>query len=663
MRVKDYIAVLLLVAIGGAAVLSIAIGSVINQEKHALENSGHASQTFQSVENLAGNSDELLTVMDLLNSESTGLMLIVDRFIKRCRNNVSELQGFTQTFDTQLLAELSGSFDELVDQGRRAALSGGSADAHEEKLAQYDAIARTYRHLLEQLQVQAESTAISQLSELNNQRQRNRVIIVLIALIYLGAIALLHQWTTRRVVRPLRNLASAAHAAMNGDAEFSMAADGPTEVRSLITSVRTFVESLESTIEQRTAALRETHMALQNAMPGISRLDVEGRYERLNVAYAALLGYSEGELAGAHWERTTHPDDLARGRDAYQQMVRDGTAEFEARALRKDGTSFYKQVLMVKITAPAGNMIGHHCFMRDVTERKHAESEKESTQQKLVELSRRAGMAEVATNVLHNVGNVLNSVNVSATLVADKLRHLQLSDLVAVTELMRERAGDLGTFITSDAKGKLLPHFLRELGSHLVHEQGAVLQELESLTTNIGHIKDIVNTQQSYARISGVVEEVRLAEMVETALRFNSAAMERHKVRVVREFDQDPCVLVDKHKVLQILVNLISNAKYAVESVAPEDRRLTVRIGTSPDRADFVQIAVIDNGVGIPRENLIRIFAHGFTTKKDGHGFGLHGSALAAKEMGGALTAQSEGPSRGAIFTLELPLKPVEMLT
>ena len=409
-------------------------------------------------------------------------------------------------------------------------------------------------------------------------------------------------------------------------------------------------------------ALRETHVALLNAMPGISRLDADGRYERVNDAYAVMLGYAAEELLGVHWEPTIHADDHALGRDAYQQMIRDGTAEFEARALRKDGSTFYKHVLMVTITGPAGNRIGHHCFMRDITERKRAEIEKESTQQKLVELSRRAGMSEVATNVLHNVGNVLNSVNVSATLVADKLRHSQISGLAEVAKLMQERAGDLGAFITSDEKGKLLPRYLLELGKHLVDEQGVVLQELESLTSNIGHIKDIVNTQQSYARVSGVTEEVRLVDLVETALRFNNAAMDRHKVRVVREFNQDPCVLVDKHKVLQILVNLISNAKYAVEGVQ-EDRRMTVRIGASADRADIVQIAVIDNGVGISRENLTRIFAHGFTTKKDGHGFGLHGSVLSAKEIGGTLRADSDGHGRGATFTLEIPLKPAEVLT
>jgi signal transduction histidine kinase len=71
-----------------------------------------------------------------------------------------------------------------------------------------------------------------------------------------------------------------------------------------------------------------------------------------------------------------------------------------------------------------------------------------------------------------------------------------------------------------------------------------------------------------------------------------------------------------------------------------------------------VAIIVRDNGVGILPENLTRIFGHGFTTKKDGHGFGLHSGALAAKQMNGALSVQSAGPGKGAAFTLELPIAP-----
>ena len=263
-------------------------------------------------------------------------------------------------------------------------------------------------------------------------------------------------------------------------------------------------------------------------------------------------------------------------------------------------------------------------------------------------------MAEVATGVLHNVGNVLNSVNVSSILVADNLKKSKAPNLSKAVALLREHALDLGAFITSDPKGKQLPDYLAQLAEHLAGEQAAALEELAHLQKNIEHIKDIVAMQQSYAKISGVTETVQVSDLVEDALRMNASALVRHDVEAIREFEAVPPITVEKHKVLQILVNLIRNAKYACDEAGRPDKRLTVRVTNGDNR---VRIAVIDNGIGIPPENLTRIFNHGFTTRKDGHGFGLHSGALAAKEMGGLLHVRSEGVGKGAMFILELPLE------
>jgi C4-dicarboxylate-specific signal transduction histidine kinase len=172
---------------------------------------------------------------------------------------------------------------------------------------------------------------------------------------------------------------------------------------------------------------------------------------------------------------------------------------------------------------------------------------------------------------------------------------------------------------------------------------------------HIEHIKEIVAMQQSYAKVSGVYEILAVAGLVEDALRMNAAAFDRHHIDLVREFEKDlPAVCVDRHKVLQILINLLRNAKYAMAARSGNDKRIVIRVGmASPGR---VKITVGDNGVGIAADHLTRIFNHGFTTKKDGHGFGLHSGANAAKEMGGTLTAHSDGPGKGAEFTLELPV-------
>ena len=297
---------------------------------------------------------------------------------------------------------------------------------------------------------------------------------------------------------------------------------------------------------------------------------------------------------------------------------------------------------------------------REICERLRAEQELETAHQKLVVSARRAGMAEVATGVLHNVGNVLNSINVSATLASDRMRQSKVTEFIRATQLMEKHADHLGTFITSDPKGKQLPAFLSLLSAHLADERADILKELELLTTKVNHVKTIVSTQQSYAGVSGVIETADLATTLDDAMKLNSASFDRHKIIVVREYQDLPKVRIDKQKVLQVLVNLISNARDAFAEVpAQANRKLTLRTLLSGEHS--LQIQVIDNGIGIASENLTRIFSHGFTTKKSGHGFGLHSCANAANELGGSLSAHSEGIGKGATFILELPYEPAEV--
>jgi len=291
---------------------------------------------------------------------------------------------------------------------------------------------------------------------------------------------------------------------------------------------------------------------------------------------------------------------------------------------------------------------------RDDLEKRVEERSKEleNTHRQLVDASRRGGMAEIATNVLHNVGNVLNSVNVSASIIVDNVKKSRTSSLAKVVTLLREHAHDLGAFLTDDPRGKHVPALLAQLSEHLIADQAATVTELNSLLQNVEHIKEIVAMQQDYATFGGVKEIINMVDLVEDGLRMNRGALNRHGVEIVREFEQVPSLNAEKHKILQILVNLLRNAKHACQESRRDDKRLTIRVTNGDDR---IRISVIDNGVGISPENLTRIFNHGFTTRKDGHGFGLHSGALAAKEMGGSLTAQSDGTGLGAAFTLELP--------
>ena len=292
---------------------------------------------------------------------------------------------------------------------------------------------------------------------------------------------------------------------------------------------------------------------------------------------------------------------------------------------------------------------------REIAERERAEQEVQRIHEELMEASRQAGMAEVATGVLHNVGNVLNSVNLSATLVAEKLEPDHVGKLVRAANLLRDKdSAALADFLANDPKGKVLPLYLAEATAQLAAERAEAVAELALLKTNIDHIKDIVARQQNHARIAGLVEPADLAGLIEEALRMTRADIERSGIAIERDFAEVPLVMADRHQVLQIFVNLIRNARQAIDEANPPERTLTVAVRRQDAR--YVQAVFTDTGQGIVPENLTRIFSHGFTTREQGHGFGLHIAALAAQQMAGSLSAQSSGPGRGATFILELPV-------
>ena len=295
-------------------------------------------------------------------------------------------------------------------------------------------------------------------------------------------------------------------------------------------------------------------------------------------------------------------------------------------------------------------------LQQEIEQRERIQAEVDRIHKQLLTTSRFAGMADVATNVLHNVGNVLNSVNVLAASLASQIKKSRVGSVSKLAALLNQHRNDLGRFVSEDANGQHIPDHLERLGAHLSDEQTHLLEKVTSLSESVEHIKEIVAMQQNYAKASGLRETVSIEEIVEDALRMCGSALVRHKITIERDYEALPPAILDRHKTLQILFNLLDNAKHACWESRKNDKQIIIK--TRSQGRDRLRIEIVDNGIGIEPANLNRIFTQGFTTRRNGHGFGLHSSILAAQDMGGTLTAQNNQPASGATFILEIPLIP-----
>jgi len=489
---------------------------------------------------------------------------------------------------------------------------------------------------------------------------------------------LIGAFVSRLISGPIHKLHKGTEVIGKGNLDYKVGTDAKDEIGQLsrafdemtnhLKQSTTSIDNLNMEITVRKKAedtLRETTNYLESlinyANAPIIVWDKELRITQYNHASEYLTGYTTEEVTGQELSML-FPE--ASQDESLSNIERALSGEYwesvEIPILRKDGDIRVVLWNSANIYAKDGTtFLATIAQGIDITERKKAEMQLQAAQEKLIDTARQVGMAETATDVLHNVGNVLNSVSVTTTSIQNKVRNSKVSYLAEVVGLLEEHSDDLSTFITTEEQGRKLPAFLANLSQELITEQERYLEALETLTKHVEHMAEIIRLQQSYSKTTGMVEPASVVELVEDAIRINAEALTRHGVEVKRELADLPPILLDHHKVLQILTNLISNAKYALSDSNQDDRILTICV-TEPQGGHF-RIEVHDDGVGITEENLTRIFEHGFTTKKHGYGFGLHSAAIAAKEMNGSLTAHSDGHGKGTTFTIELPFQTQEI--
>lgn len=292
-------------------------------------------------------------------------------------------------------------------------------------------------------------------------------------------------------------------------------------------------------------------------------------------------------------------------------------------------------------------------LLKDISNQMEVFFEREQAQNRIITLSRYAGMAEVAASVLHNVGNTLNSINISAQLVGEKIKNSPLDKLPRLNDLLQEHKDNMNHFLTDHSAGKRIPELIALLANEWKIAKKYYLEEIISLKENIDHVNSVILMQQSLSHSYDLTEEVFIPDLLEDALIFNKTAYTHAGIEIIRDYKTIKKVIIDRVKVFQVFINLVKNAIDALVENNNIKKQLILRLREQDE--NYFMVQVIDNGIGITQENIVLIFSDGFTTKKTGHGFGLHNSALFAKALGGSLTVESDGTGLGATFSLILP--------
>jgi len=291
----------------------------------------------------------------------------------------------------------------------------------------------------------------------------------------------------------------------------------------------------------------------------------------------------------------------------------------------------------------------------EVAERRRVERELVSANALTYAISHRAGMAEVANSVLHNVGNVLNSANVSALILYEQHKTTSLKDFPLAISLMTAHQNDLAQYLLQDPQGRQIPDYLKLLAEVWEAEYANAIKELEQLMLSMQHIKEIVARQQSLSGQGGLKVRMNLKDELRDAISFLAVQLKESEIEVALQVGDAVWWTGDRIKLTQIILNIVMNGQQAImASVEKNIRKLQIQVSQSHDHT--LRIDFTDNGIGMTEATLNGLFSYGFTTKENGHGLGLHASAVAAHEMGGTLTAHSDGMYLGSTFSLTLPI-------
>lgn len=597
---------------------------------------------------------------DLLTRANEQAAAIQAKFADLCGSQ--RIGGLAQRPANQV-----AKIDELLTTAARAnaALPNPFASLPDHIEALSAALQESSAHLRGGLETQLEIAR----QDLAEDRERYAQTSVALTILYSIGALLIWAGLSRRLVTPIQLLAKAADKSAETDERVLPEGPAPREVRLLYESIDGFMARLRRSRANAEDALAKSEsnataleVVFNSVTDAIISTDEKGVILHTNRSasrifcnrFAASTLRRESLPTAGNTLSNFFPIDDVLAHLLESEVAEPVILAQEIETWAVIGGPDAKFPLSVSATAYLiDDEIRITWIVRDVTNRRRAQEELEEKNRQLVEASRFAGMAEIANGVLHNIGNALNSVSVATELVFKKLKRSRISKLAKVGQVLREQEEHLASYLANDPKGKQVPAYLVRLTEALQEEHSELQAKVDIVKTGADHMKEIINLQQSYAGTSGVSETMPVDDVVSVALRMSQDNLAKHQVEVIFDERSREVARLDKHKTIQILVNLIKNSVDAMNTPENSQRKLTL---ATVREGEQVEIRVTDSGTGISEDSLERIFQHGFTTKQTGHGFGLHSAANSAREMDGRLSAASNGVGCGATFTLELPI-------
>ena len=278
--------------------------------------------------------------------------------------------------------------------------------------------------------------------------------------------------------------------------------------------------------------------------------------------------------------------------------------------------------------------------------------ELESTQKQLVENAYKTGMANVALGTLHNAGNILTSLNISVDLLRQSADALPLSGLKNISELVCRNKNNLSRFLSNNSKGENLIKYCQLMAKKILNIKTELAEHIDRALDKIKLILNLIESQQRYVGIVSLKERMQISSIINDALVIMESTLRKARIEITRDIADVSGIMVDKTKLIHILINLITNAVEALTIAKKEHPRITFKI-TEDSSCQYIQVA--DNGCGMDKKTRENIFQIGYTTKSSGHGFGLHSCVHYMHEMGGQIKVESAGTDMGSVFTLQFP--------